>query len=991
VPEKKRGSEMPVAIRRPIRVKERLKRTIIKGSAIAAGLSMLSVISIQGSSDRATATWNSVVDLTTAQTHDAPSQLAMSKDGTKAISVWTGTDLGATAQQTGEGWKQVYSKLLNGTQWLPADGPNALWNGTESINFVGEPDAAMAGDGTIAMIIARKTYAISLDLVDTSTGSWAGQGPYLVVDTTDKFVFSPKIKVSDDGTTVLVAWQQSETSNGARSLFAVAGTLNKTDYTFTWGTPFEVATDLGAGTAEVFSDTEVALSSDGSKAHLVWTEDLDKNVKIRALAVSSGGNITGAAASTVNSTVGTYTVQKPKLAVDDAGEYFVVAYGKITTSFYGYAVRGKSTDSGISFRPENYSSLGTSLSGWKVAITSDGVTAAVAFKFTGVSPRGRLERRLSTSNELTGFDGNWAGSSSFDHSNDLVDFSMSITNGSARLEEAYAWSHQDLNTAGKFHVYVATTHPLMAQLNAPIRVLADSSDSGIRPRITQSSNGEKRVVVWNNNPKIQSATYVAPPTKPAAPTGVSATAGQLSANVSWTSPGGTITGFKAYVSGDSSKKCEVGPTETSCTINGLIAGNTYTFLVVAVNSGVNSDPSTASNSVTVQSGISAPESPGAPEAVVSGSGTVTLSWTASTGATGYTVTSSPAGATCTVITTTATCTGLTNGTAYTFSVAATNSGGSSSAVAASAVTPLAVPGTPTGASATGGLGTATVSWTAPANDSTNVPETYTVTASPGGETCTATHPTVTCSVSGLTAGDYTFSVTATNVGGTSAASIATSSVTVTAGAANNNNGNSSSSNPPAPTINLSALNGSGSNGPGGALATASAGQTFTLTGTGMNNVNQVNVGNKKAIITLKTATKLGFRLPKNLPAGTYDLSLYGSFGSMTEAKFFSVAKKKVTQIVAGFGGNSPALNEVVKAGISRTLARLGGGVTLVCNGSTSGVNVTKAAKELARDRARAACAEAKKANPSLTTKIRISPASAVGAQARNVKLVYRNY
>lgn len=392
--------------------------------------------------------------------------------------------------------------------------------------------------------------------------------------------------------------------------------------------------------------------------------------------------------------------------------------------------------------------------------------------------------------------------------------------------------------------------------------------------------------------------------------------------------------------------------------------------------------------------VSPPVSPTGVSASVVGSGQASLSWTASTGATGYTVTSSPAGATCTVVTTTATCTGLTNGTAYIFSVSATNSGGSSTPAAAAAVTPLAVPGSPTDAAATGGAGSAAVTWTAPTNNSTNVPGTYTVTASPGGQTCTATHPTVTCSVSGLTAGTYTFAVTATNVGGTSAASISTSSVTVTAGAVSNNNGNSSGSTPPAPQIDLSgfgALGSSGSNGSGGALATASAGQTFTLTGTGMNNVNQVNVGNKKAIITLKTATKLGFRLPKNLPAGTYDLSLYGSFGSMTEAKFFSVAKKKVTQVVAGFGGNSPALNEVVNAGISRTLARLGGGVTLVCNGSTSGVNVTKAAKELARDRARAACAEAKKANPSLTTKIRISPASAVGAQARNVKLVYRNY
>jgi beta-glucosidase len=87
-----------------------------------------------------------------------------------------------------------------------------------------------------------------------------------------------------------------------------------------------------------------------------------------------------------------------------------------------------------------------------------------------------------------------------------------------------------------------------------------------------------------------------------------------------------------------------------------------------------------------------------------------------------------------------------------------------------------VPAAPSGVLATPGAGTADVSWVAPTSDGGSPITGYTVTASPGGATCTAT--TTHCTVTGLTGGTaYTFTVTAKNVVGTSAASAASVAIT----------------------------------------------------------------------------------------------------------------------------------------------------------------------------------------------------------------------
>jgi outer membrane protein OmpA-like peptidoglycan-associated protein len=103
------------------------------------------------------------------------------------------------------------------------------------------------------------------------------------------------------------------------------------------------------------------------------------------------------------------------------------------------------------------------------------------------------------------------------------------------------------------------------------------------------------------------------------------------------------------------------------------------------------------------------------------------------------------------------------------------------------VTPAHVPNAPTGVGATGGNARATVTWTPPVFNGGSPITHYTATADDltnsanGGQTCTylvAKPATNSCTVTALTNGDlYTFSVTATNIIGSSKPS--TSSIAIT--------------------------------------------------------------------------------------------------------------------------------------------------------------------------------------------------------------------
>jgi hypothetical protein len=298
--------------------------------------------------------------------------------------------------------------------------------------------------------------------------------------------------------------------------------------------------------------------------------------------------------------------------------------------------------------------------------------------------------------------------------------------------------------------------------------------------------------IAGNGAESGASNSATPATVPGVPTAVTATPGASKATVSWTGPsdegGSAITGYTVTASPADAAPVAVNSATTTVDVTGLTNGTSYTFTVHATNSAGSSAESAPSGAVTPRT------VPGVPTGVTASSGdhAATVSWTApaSNGATitSYTVTAAPGGKTAVVngdpAATTVAVTGLTNGTAYTFTVHATNAAGDGTESSASAaVTPAGVPDKPTGVSATAGDAQATVTWTAPANNGATITS-YTVTASPGGLTASVSgNPAATqVNVAGLTNGvSYSFTVVATNVKGGSAASDPSTAVRIGTG------------------------------------------------------------------------------------------------------------------------------------------------------------------------------------------------------------------
>ncbi|WP_223644082.1 FG-GAP-like repeat-containing protein [Corallococcus sp. EGB] len=226
-------------------------------------------------------------------------------------------------------------------------------------------------------------------------------------------------------------------------------------------------------------------------------------------------------------------------------------------------------------------------------------------------------------------------------------------------------------------------------------------------------------------------------------------------------------------------KVITGPTARSTVVTGLANGTTYKFTVTPILADGTRQTSGASASVRT---FDVPSSPSW-STYKPGDQQVELNWYAPSNGglpiQGYTITASPGGQTYATSGTSFVVTGLTNGQPYTFTVLATNAvGNSQPSYSTSPLRPAALPSAPQNVTATAGIRSATVRWTAPVSNGGGAISGYLVTTQPGGVTQFAGASTTSTTISGLAnGGTYTFSVAAQNSTGTGTA--ATSSAVTT--------------------------------------------------------------------------------------------------------------------------------------------------------------------------------------------------------------------
>ncbi|MGO8673986.1 MAG: choice-of-anchor tandem repeat GloVer-containing protein, partial [Capsulimonadaceae bacterium] len=344
---------------------------------------------------------------------------------------------------------------------------------------------------------------------------------------------------------------------------------------------------------------------------------------------------------------------------------------------------------------------------------------------------------------------------------------LAATAGNAQV--GLSWSSS--TGATSYNVYRATSSGAEGSTTIGTASTTAYTDTGLSNGTTyfykiSAVNGE------GTSAQSSETSATPEPPAPAAPSGLTATPGGAQISLSWTASTGAASYnvYRATTSGAEGTTAIGTATTTTYTDTGLTNGVTYFYKVAAVNGGGTSPQSTEASATPV-----API-PAAPTGLTAtpGNTQVSLTWTASTWATSYSIyrgtASGAEGSTAigTVTSTAYTDTGLTNGGTYFYKVSAANGSGTSPLSNEASATPAPTAPPPAGLIAIAGDTQISLFWTASAGASSyNI---YRGTVSGGeGTTPVGSSAGPSYSDSGLTNGIvFYYKVAAVNGGGTSA-------------------------------------------------------------------------------------------------------------------------------------------------------------------------------------------------------------------------------
>jgi hypothetical protein len=248
----------------------------------------------------------------------------------------------------------------------------------------------------------------------------------------------------------------------------------------------------------------------------------------------------------------------------------------------------------------------TELSVWSAPITAGGGTRpTITVRPTSTADAGAVVLEysgLSTASDATAVDVMSHASGTTSGAASVASGPTAPTNGSNELSLGL---YVDSGFGDTLSSGPGYTSRVNVSKTPDMELLAEDSIVSAAGATTNATAGTGANTTWLMADIVFKSGTPAPPTAPAAPTNVNATAGDSSAAISWTAPangGSPITSYTVtpYIgsSAQGSTTITGSPPTTSATITGLTNGTAYAFTVTASNAIGTGLPSPRSNSVT---------------------------------------------------------------------------------------------------------------------------------------------------------------------------------------------------------------------------------------------------------------------------------------------------------------------------------------------------------------------------------------------------------